>query len=128
MVQQRRQRRFQSGEIQEPGLPPRTVRLFVDDVSEVESIVTVATTTYTVESAVFVMVDDDTAGAAVTVTLPPVNEMTGKTITVKKLGTTGSVTIDGNSTELIDGSGTNVLSSQYDSVTIVSGTDEWYVI
>ena len=74
-----------------------------------------------------ILVDDDTAGAAVTVTLP--TAATAKTIYhIKKIGSTASVTIDGNGAELIDGATTAVLTIQYESITVISDGSAWWVL
>lgn len=91
-------------------------------------LITVTITTHTAASEDVILVDDDTAGGAVTITLPPVFGNDGILYNIKKLGTTGSVTIDANEAELIDGATTNVLSSQYDSVTILCDGAVWHVI
>ena len=43
-----------------------------------------------------VLVDDDTAGAAVTINLPAASDSEGNIYTIKKLGTTANVTVDAN--------------------------------
>jgi hypothetical protein len=69
---------------------------------------TVTGTTHTAGDEHVILVDDDTAGAAVTVTLP--TAATADTIYhIKKLGSTANVTVDGNGAETIDGATTAVL-------------------
>jgi len=75
-----------------------------------------------------ILADDDTAGAAITITLPAASDSNGTIYRIKKLGTTGNVTIDGNGSETIDGSTTLVLSSQYDSTTIYCNGTSWFII
>lgn len=75
-----------------------------------------------------VLVDDDTAGAAVTINLPAAADSAGNIHTIKKLGTTGSVTIDANASETIDGATTKVLSTQYDSVEVYCNGTAWFLI
>jgi len=65
---------------------------------------------------------------AYTITLPAATGCSGKVLTVKNVGSTGTVTIDGNASETIDGSTTVSLSSQYDSRTIVCDGTEWHII
>lgn len=66
----------------------------------------------------------DASSGAITVNLPPAADWDGLLITVKKLDASNNVTIDGDGAETIDGSTTLVLSTQYDSVTLLSdGTD-----
>ena len=75
-----------------------------------------------------VLVDDDTVGGAATLTLPAAASNTGTVLYIKKLGTTGSVTVDGNSAETIDGAATQVLSTQYEVIQIVCDGTEWWII
>lgn len=89
--------------------------------------VTVQTgTTYTAVAWDAVMVDDDTAGSAVTITLPAGS--TDDQIVVKKLGTTANVTVDGDSAETIDGAATFILTAQYASVSLIWNGTEWSII
>jgi hypothetical protein len=65
---------------------------------------------------------------AVTITLPAAATAgAGYKYNVKRLGT-ANVTIDGNSSETIDGSATFVLSSQYSAITLASDGSNWFVI
>ena len=67
------------------------------------------------------------SSTAVTATLPTAASIEGKNVHVKRLGT-ANVTVDGNSSETIDGSATFVLTSQYSSVTMISDGTNWYII
>lgn len=73
-----------------------------------------------------------TAAATITATLPAVSSTdaaAGRVVTIMKADSgAGSVTIDGNGSETINGSTTVSLSSQYDFRTIVSDGVAWYVI
>lgn len=89
---------------------------------------TVITTTHTAASEDGILVDDDTAGGAVTITLPLSASSDGVKYHIKKLGTTGNVTIDANGAETIDGATTKVLSAQYASVTIVCDGTSWHIL
>ncbi len=88
---------------------------------------TVITTTHTAGLKQTVLVDDDTAGGAVTVTLPKVINV-NRIMHIKKLGTTGNVTLDGDGSETIDGSTTHALTAQYQSVSIMSSGTEWHIV
>ena len=92
------------------------------------SIPTIVAVTYIVlDKDRVVLVDDDAAGGAVTVTLPPaVGDL--RELVIKKLGTTGSVTIDGDEAETIDGALTKVLSTQYDVLELASDGANWWII
>jgi len=52
----------------------------------------------------------------------------GYKYTIKNLSNTYSLTVDPNSTETIDGSGTYQLNVQYQSLTIVSDGTNWHII
>lgn len=75
-----------------------------------------------------VLVDDDTASGAVTINLPAAAGIANVIYKIKKLGTTGNVTIAANGAETIDGSTILVLTTQYESVTIVCDGTEWHII
>lgn len=68
----------------------------------------------------------DTASGNVTVNLPAA--AFGSRITVKKLSTPNTVTIDGDGAETIDGAATATLSSQWESMTIISDGTAWFTI
>lgn len=61
-----------------------------------------------------------------TITLPPASGITGREYIIKNSGT-GTITVDGDSVEKIDGQLTQVLS-QYESLTIVSTNTSWIII
>ena len=88
---------------------------------------TVITTTHTAGAKQTVLVDDDTAGGAVTITLPKVINV-NRIMHIKKLGTTGNVVVDGDGSETIDGGATNTLTSQYQSISIMSSGTEWHIV
>ena len=73
-----------------------------------------------------------TGASTITATLPAVSAAdatAGRVVTILKIdGGAGSVTIDGDGSETINGSATVSLSSQYDYRTIVSDGLEWIVI
>lgn len=96
------------------------------------------------KSADFTIWTDDTTGSpkdvylvttgasTITVTLPTAttgDASTGRVVTIMKADAgAGSVTIDADGTETINGSTTVSLSSQYSYRTIVSDGTEWFVI
>lgn len=75
-----------------------------------------------------VLVDDDTVGGAVTINLPAAADSEGNIYYIKKLGTTGSVTIDPNGSETIDGATTLIITQQYDAPEIYCNSVEWLII
>jgi hypothetical protein len=70
----------------------------------------------------------DCTSGAITVTLP--RAIKGHTISIRKTDSSANtLTIDGFSIDTINGASTNVLSTQYDSLTLVfDGTSEWAII
>ena len=116
------------GQIQEPGGRATNFNLTGEETKREYETVTVTTTAYTVNEKTYILVDDDTAGGAVTITLPPVISNTDKVIHVKKLGTTGNVILDGNASETIDGATTQTITTQYNSYSIVCSGDAWHII
>ncbi|MCP4300875.1 MAG: hypothetical protein GY783_09845 [Gammaproteobacteria bacterium] len=91
-------------------------------------VTTVTTTTHTAADEYAILVDDDTAGADVTVTLPAAATWPGRIYHVKKLGTTASVIVDGNGSETIDGSTTVTIGSRYDSIELICDGSNWHII
>lgn len=90
------------------------------------TVTSTSTTPYTA-SVNEVVLMDATAGNK-TVNLPAASTASGKEITVKKVDASGNtVTIDGDGSETIDGATTKVISSQWDSVTMVSNGTAWYI-
>ena len=73
-----------------------------------------------------------TGASTITVTLPTAttgDASTGRVVTIMKADAgAGSVTIDADGTEEINGSTTVSLSSQYNYRTLVSDGTEWFVI
>ena len=65
--------------------------------------------------------------AALTVTLPQASTVRGKAIIIKRIGA-GNVTIDGYSSETIDGAATVTLTTAYESVRVHSDGSNWYKI
>lgn len=70
--------------------------------------------------------DATTAGGAVTVNLPAISGATSKVFTIKKFDSgADTVTIDGNSSETIDGAATYVISIPYQAVNVVCTSGGW---
>jgi len=64
-----------------------------------------------------------------TITLPTAADNAQRIITIKKIDSgTGTVTIDGEGAETIDGATTFVIDKRYDSVTIQCDGSAWYAI
>lgn len=90
--------------------------------------VTKITADYSVSINDSIIIADCTAGA-ITITLKPAREWEQKRITIKKIDSTANaLTIDGYSTELIDGALTKATTTQYGSYELVSqGGAVWIV-
>jgi hypothetical protein len=98
---------------------------------EVKTVSTTATISLTPSNAstynAIEVIYTTTGSSAYTVTLPTAASIEGKKIHVKRLAT-ANVTVDGHSSETIDGSATFVLTTQYSSVTMISDGTNWLII
>lgn len=93
-----------------------------------KSIKSTTTTPYSELEDDDIILVDATTGAAIVNLLASANR-TGRQIIIKKIDVTANtVTIDPNAAETIDGAATNVLSSQYDSITLVSDGVNWIIV
>lgn len=117
---------------------PEKIRAFVDEIERMyaaliaepvpQTVKTIITTSYTAGSELVMLVDDDAASGAVTISLPPAAAMLDKVYHIKKIGSTGNVTTDPDGSETIDESATLVMTTQYDSIMIISDGVEWWLI
>lgn len=83
---------------------------------------------YTVQLFDNVILGDATGGALM-FTLPSAASATGQVFFFKKIdASVNVVTVKGNLTELIDGSNTFLITTQYASVTVVSDGTQWWII
>lgn len=74
------------------------------------------------------IVDDDDIGAEVTVRLPQAAINVGLTYTVKKIGASHNVVVNGYGNDTIDGSTTFTINAQYESITITATAYGWYIL
>ena len=65
------------------------------------------------------------ANGALTVTLPQASTVRGKILIIKSI-TAGTVTVDGYSSETIDGAATASISTIYDSIIVQSDGSNWH--
>lgn len=92
----------------------------------VSSLVTTKTADYTIAATDGVILGDATSGS-ITLTLPTAVGAT-RSYTIKRISTnTNSVTVEGNGTETIDDA-LNYALLAYESITVVSDNDEWFII
>lgn len=85
------------------------------------------TTTYTMNLNDALILCDATGGAF-TVTLKPADECTQKLVVIKKVDNTATVTVDGDLSETIDGATTYSLTSQYQTVRLMSDGTAWHIV
>jgi hypothetical protein len=70
----------------------------------------------------------DATSGAVSINLPAVSGITGRVYDIIKIDSSGNaVTVDGNSSETINGATTFVLSDRYDKVQVSAGASEWHI-
>lgn len=97
------------------------------DANESHSLIETTASPYTAADKTNIMIDA-TAGAIV-VNLPAISGLSGnREYVVKKIDSSANtVTVTASGADTIDGSGTSVLSAQYDFVRIIAGS-EWHVV
>jgi hypothetical protein len=65
----------------------------------------------------------------ITINLPAASTASGLQYHIKKIdSTSNTVTVDGNGAETIDGATTATLTTQYESITVVSDGSNWFII
>lgn len=69
-----------------------------------------------------------TGTSTYTITLPTAVGIAGREYTFVKSGASGTITIDGNGSETINGTTTKTLTTQYDVLTIISNGSNWLII
>lgn len=67
------------------------------------------------------------ASGTITLNLPDASSNNGRQYIIKNIGT-GTITVDGNASETIDGSLTASLSVQYEYLALVCNGTEWFII
>lgn len=71
----------------------------------------------------------DASSASFTITLPAASSLPGKTYHVKKTDSSvNTITLDGNASETIDGLLTQVIATQYQTISIVNNGSNWSII
>jgi hypothetical protein len=89
---------------------------------------TTTDTTYSVLTTDVFVIADATSNV-ITVNLPAVSTSAGRKITVIKSDVSGNaVTLDGASSETINGAPTLVLAAQYNKATIFCDGIEWFIL
>lgn len=77
---------------------------------------------------IILLVDATAAGGAVTVNLPTAIGNTAKFTIIKVDSGADAVTVDGDTTETINGSTTATILYQYSSMTIINNNADWFII
>jgi len=86
------------------------------------------TTDTTLDNTYQVLLCDCTSGD-ITLTLPAAADNVGLMYHVKKTDSSANiVTVDGNASETIDGATTQTITSQYDSIKIISDGTNWGIL
>jgi hypothetical protein len=101
------------------------------DKGYVDNIILVPTTIVTVSNTYTASVDEcviSTGAISYTITLPLASLSEGKRVIIKKMTGGGTTTVDGNGADTIDGSATVTLSTNYESLTVLSTGSEWVII
>jgi hypothetical protein len=86
------------------------------------------TTSYAVLAQDHTVIINGTVGTE-TITLPTASGITGRIYVIKRIdANAGTIVIDANGAETIDGSLTESLVNQYDSVTLQSDGSNWFIL
>jgi hypothetical protein len=93
-----------------------------------EPTIKIISPSYTASSYTVILVDDDTVGGDVLISLPDSSISTENQYTIKKLGTTGIVTIDPYLSQLIDGELIFELLEEKESIRIFCDGVNWHII
>lgn len=72
------------------------------------------------------IINGNPGGGSFTLTLPAASEGNGKQVTIRNIGSTGAVTVDGGAST-INGDDTRLLVNRWDSETYVSDGADWHV-
>ena len=87
----------------------------------------VTSTTYTTLATDKYILANNASGVTITL-LAAATAGDGFELIIKNVGSSGSITIDGNASETIDGGLTAILTTQYESITIVCDGSNWHII
>lgn len=80
-------------------------------------------------AATYEVANIDASGGGITITLPAAANIAGRQYTIRKSdASANAVTVDGNASETINGAATYALTTQYQSVTIMSDGTNWMII
>lgn len=117
----------------EPHYVTDTEQLYIFNGTTNRRVINLNVATVTASSVTLDEDDDvilcDCSSNAITVNLPAASDYIGKVFYIKKIDVSvNSTTVDGDGSETIDGSTTISLTTQYESVTIVSNGTNWFIL
>jgi len=92
----------------------------------VELPIVAKTSTYTAAATDYTIYCDNSSG--MTIDLPAASGCSGRIYIIKNVGSSGTITVDGNSGETIDGATTYSLSTQWSSIMIQSNGSNWLIL
>lgn len=99
----------------------------IADSALILDIATISDLTATLDSDHYIVLLDGSSNA-VTVTLPALASANKQPYWLKALAVDNTVTVDGNSSEQIEGSDTYVFATAGDAILIVPGTSQWHIL
>lgn len=97
-------------------------------VLQVNSRVTVTTTSHSAGNERFILVDDDAAGGDVAIALDAAASRINHVYYIKTLGSTGNVIINPDGSELIEFASSLILSAKGNAATIISDGSAWWIV
>lgn len=120
-----------------PSAPRATADRYIDGIDLVEAVrgsntgvcgaIATKTGAYTLTYLDYVILAN-AAGGAFTLTLPAAASNPGRHYFIRVIDATGDVTVDGNASETIGGSATQVLTTVADYLHIVSDGTNWQIV
>ena len=99
----------------------------ITGLASIKNVVTITGNTTLTASNDIVLVN--TSGASVLVTLPTSVGLSGKIFDIKKINSQANdVVVSGVSGQTIDGSLTQIIATQYNNISLVSDSLDWYIL
>ena len=98
--------------------------------AQVGNVTSVTSATYTIVATDYFIAANSTSNA-ITITLPAAGSHSGRVLKIKDVGgnaDSNNITIDGNSSETIDGAASIILESPHAGVTLVCNGTSWFVL
>jgi hypothetical protein len=120
-----------------PSAPRATADRYIDGIDLVEAVRgsnTGISAAYVAKAAAYTVTASDyavfvsAAAAARTITLPPAADNPGRKLFIKCTNGTNDVTVDGNASETVGGSTTQVLTATDDYLEIISDGTNWQIL